>query len=78
MAQTVTQHGGWVKAGASAQGGAEFTVQLSGASSLETLKTPLDPFRNRSQTRQEHRPAKREAGSAIQLHPQRVRLPQIG
>ena len=37
VAQTVTQHGGWVKAGASAQGGAEFTVQLPGASSLEAL-----------------------------------------
>ena len=37
VAQTVTQHGGWVRAGASAQGGAEFTVQLPGASSLEAL-----------------------------------------
>ena len=37
VAQTVTQHGGWVKAGHSAQGGAEFTVQLPGASSLEAL-----------------------------------------
>ena len=34
VAQTISQHGGWVKAGASAQGGAEFTVQLPGASSL--------------------------------------------
>ncbi len=37
VAQTITQHGGWVKAGASAQGGAEFTVQLPGASSIEEL-----------------------------------------
>ena len=37
VAQTISQHGGWVKAGASAQGGAEFTVQLPGASSLEEL-----------------------------------------
>jgi two-component system, OmpR family, sensor histidine kinase MprB len=37
VAQTVSQHGGWVKAGYSAQGGAEFTVQLPGASSLEAL-----------------------------------------
>ena len=42
VAQTITQHGGWVRAGASAQGGAEFTVQLPGASSLEALtdRTP--------------------------------------
>jgi two-component system sensor histidine kinase MprB len=37
VAQTATQHGGWVKAGRSAQGGAEFTVQLPGASSLEAV-----------------------------------------
>ena len=37
VAQTISQHGGWVKAGASAQGGAEFTVQLPGASSLDEL-----------------------------------------
>jgi two-component system sensor histidine kinase MprB len=42
VAQTVSQHGGWVKAGASAQGGAEFTVQLPGASSLEGLTTPAE------------------------------------
>ena len=42
VAQTVTQHGGWVKAGASAQGGAEFTVQLPGASSLEELTEPAE------------------------------------
>jgi two-component system, OmpR family, sensor histidine kinase MprB len=40
VAQTITQHGGWVKAGPSAQGGAEFTVQLPGASSLEALTQP--------------------------------------
>jgi two-component system sensor histidine kinase MprB len=42
VAQTISQHGGWVKAGASAQGGAEFTVQLPGASSLEGLTTPAE------------------------------------
>ena len=40
VAQTITQHGGWVKAGRSAQGGAEFTVQLPGASSPEALTQP--------------------------------------
>lgn len=40
VAQTVSQHGGWVKAGRSAQGGAEFTVQLPGATSLESLSGP--------------------------------------
>jgi two-component system, OmpR family, sensor histidine kinase MprB len=42
VAQTISQHGGWVKAGASAQGGAEFTVQLPGASSLEELTAPAE------------------------------------
>jgi len=42
VAQTVSQHGGWVKAGASAQGGAEFTVHLPGASSLEELAAPAE------------------------------------
>lgn len=37
VAQTIQQHGGWVKAGRSAQGGAEFTVHLPGSSSAETL-----------------------------------------
>jgi two-component system, OmpR family, sensor histidine kinase MprB len=37
VAQTVAQHGGWVKAGRSAQGGAEFTIELPGATSLEAL-----------------------------------------
>ena len=40
VAQTVTQHGGWVRAGHSAQGGAEFTVQLPGSATLETLPQP--------------------------------------
>ena len=40
VAQTVTQHGGWIRAGRSAQGGAEFTVQLPGATSLEELTMP--------------------------------------
>jgi two-component system sensor histidine kinase MprB len=40
VAQTVSQHGGWVKAGRSAQGGAELTVQLPGSTSLEALSTP--------------------------------------
>jgi two-component system, OmpR family, sensor histidine kinase MprB len=37
VAQTITQHGGWIRAGRSAQGGAEFTVQLPGATGLEDL-----------------------------------------
>ncbi len=37
VAQTIAQHGGWVRAGRSAQGGAEFTVYLPGASSMEAL-----------------------------------------
>jgi hypothetical protein len=40
VAQTISQHGGWVKAGRSAQGGAEFTIQLPGAASLEALTEP--------------------------------------
>jgi two-component system sensor histidine kinase MprB len=40
VAQTVAQHGGWVTAGRSAQGGAEFTIQLPGATSLEALTHP--------------------------------------
>jgi two-component system, OmpR family, sensor histidine kinase MprB len=43
VAQTVTQHGGWVRAGRSAQGGAEFTIQLPGATSLEELAEPEQP-----------------------------------
>jgi two-component system sensor histidine kinase MprB len=41
VAQTITQHGGWVRAGRSAQGGAEFTIHLPGASSLESLPQPV-------------------------------------
>ena len=37
VAQAVTRHGGWVKAGHSAQGGAEFTVSLPGTTALEEL-----------------------------------------
>jgi len=37
VAQTVQRHGGWIKAGRSAQGGAEFTVQLPGATTMEDL-----------------------------------------
>jgi two-component system sensor histidine kinase MprB len=37
VAQTVQRHGGWIKAGRSAQGGAEFTVQLPVATTLEDL-----------------------------------------
>jgi hypothetical protein len=42
VAQTITQHGGWIRAGRSAQGGAEFTVQLPGATSLEELTGPAE------------------------------------
>jgi two-component system, OmpR family, sensor histidine kinase MprB len=41
VAQTINMHGGWVKAGRSAQGGAEFTVQLPGSTTLEGLRTPV-------------------------------------
>jgi two-component system sensor histidine kinase MprB len=40
VAKTVTQHGGWVRAGRSAQGGAEFTVHLPGSASEEALPQP--------------------------------------
>ena len=43
VAQTIAQHGGWVRAGRSAQGGAEFTIQLPGATSLEGLAQPTQP-----------------------------------
>ena len=32
VAQTIKAHGGWVKAGRSATGGAEFTIRLPGSS----------------------------------------------
>ncbi len=37
VAQAVDRHGGWVRASRSAQGGAEFTIQLPGATTLEAL-----------------------------------------
>jgi two-component system, OmpR family, sensor histidine kinase MprB len=37
VAQTISRHGGWIKPGRSAQGGAEFTIQLPGAASIEAL-----------------------------------------
>ncbi len=37
VAQTVARHGGWVRAGRSAQGGAEFTIRLPGSTTLEGL-----------------------------------------
>jgi two-component system sensor histidine kinase MprB len=37
VAQAIQRHGGWVKAGHSSQGGAEFTVHLPGATALEEL-----------------------------------------
>ncbi|MGI3784340.1 MAG: sensor histidine kinase, partial [Janthinobacterium lividum] len=40
VAQVVRQHGGVVRAGRSAQGGAEFTMALPGAASLEALPAP--------------------------------------
>ncbi|HEX8510361.1 MAG TPA: HAMP domain-containing sensor histidine kinase [Propionibacteriaceae bacterium] len=40
VAQAITRHGGWVKAGHSAQGGAEFTVSLPGSTALEALPSP--------------------------------------
>lgn len=38
VAQTVSRHGGWVRAARSPEGGAEFTVRLPGATSLEELE----------------------------------------
>lgn len=37
VAQAIRKHGGWVRAGRSAQGGAEFTVHLPGSTSEENL-----------------------------------------
>jgi two-component system sensor histidine kinase MprB len=37
VAQTVARHGGWVRVGRSAQGGAEFTLNLPGSTTLEGL-----------------------------------------
>ena len=41
VAQAVSMHGGWVKAGRSAQGGAEFTIQLPGSTTLDGLALAL-------------------------------------
>ncbi|MFP5282783.1 MAG: ATP-binding protein [Actinomycetes bacterium] len=43
VAQTVARHGGWVRAGRSAQGGAEFTIQLPGSTTLAGLTTASEP-----------------------------------
>src|SRR4030095_2497970 len=40
VAQTISQHGGGVKAGRSAQGGAEFNIQLPATTTLEPLPEP--------------------------------------
>ncbi|HEX7211762.1 MAG TPA: HAMP domain-containing sensor histidine kinase [Propionibacteriaceae bacterium] len=50
VAQTMAQHGGWVKAGRSAQGGAEFTIQLPGATNLEALTEPTAQPANQTST----------------------------
>lgn len=42
VATTVARHGGWVKAGRSAEGGAEFTVQLPGSTTLAELDDDPD------------------------------------
>ena len=50
VAQTIQAHGGWVKAGRSAEGGAEFTVRLPGSATppddefLEVGEQPLPEF----------------------------------
>jgi two-component system, OmpR family, sensor histidine kinase MprB len=38
VAQTVKRHGGWIRAGRSAQGGAEFTMRLPGVTKVEDLE----------------------------------------
>ncbi|WP_375424530.1 ATP-binding protein [uncultured Friedmanniella sp.] len=43
VAQAVTRHGGWVRASRSAQGGAEFTIQLPGATTPEGLAQLYGP-----------------------------------
>ena len=43
VAQAVDRHGGWVRASRSAQGGAEFTVQLPGVTNREALPSLLVP-----------------------------------
>ena len=41
VAKSIGEHGGSVAAGRSAEGGAEFILQLPGATSLEALSSPL-------------------------------------
>jgi two-component system sensor histidine kinase MprB len=41
VAQAVTMHGGWIRAGRSAQGGAEFTIQLPGSTTPEGLAVAI-------------------------------------
>jgi two-component system sensor histidine kinase MprB len=43
VAQTIARHGGWVKAGRSAQGGAEFTIRLPGTTAVEDLAPDSPP-----------------------------------
>ncbi len=43
VAQTVQRHGGWVRAGRSAQGGAEFTIRLPGTTAVEDLAAVAPP-----------------------------------
>ena len=43
VAQAVARHGGWVRAGRSAQGGAEFTIQLPCATTAEGLAALTGP-----------------------------------
>ncbi len=43
VAQAVDRHGGWVRASRSAQGGAEFTVYLPGAGTLDALSPTGSP-----------------------------------
>ena len=43
VAQTIQRHGGWITAGRSTQGGAEFTIQLPGATTLEDLDELAPP-----------------------------------
>lgn len=42
VAQTVARHGGWVRASRSAEGGAEFTVRLPGAPTLEEVEVEVE------------------------------------
>jgi two-component system sensor histidine kinase MprB len=44
VAQAVQRHGGWITAGRSAQGGAEFIVQLPGATTREDLDELTRPI----------------------------------